>query len=75
MMAIPSIWRTKKQRYSLEGAVCPTCKTTMFPPRKHCLHCSHTPPAPAEDTGSGAYNYFMVFGLSQAAEAGIVGDD
>jgi hypothetical protein len=75
MMAIPNIWRTKKQRYSLEGAVCPTCQTTMFPPRKHCLQCSHTQSVAAHNNGSEQANYFMLFALSQSIEATVAGDD
>ncbi|MCE7986955.1 MAG: hypothetical protein DYG89_37755 [Caldilinea sp. CFX5] len=74
-MAIPTVWRTKKQRYSLAGAVCPTCNTTMFPPRKQCLQCNH---AAANQTAGGngeEYNYFMVFDLGQPLEVAVAGDD
>lgn len=39
-MAIPNMWRTKKQRYSLQGGVCPACSSAIFPPRSVCPHCS-----------------------------------
>jgi uncharacterized OB-fold protein len=75
-MAIPTTWRTKKQRYRLEGALCPTCNTTMFPPRKQCLHCSHTTTmATKARATSESYNYFMVFDLPQSAEVPMAGDD
>lgn len=74
-MAIPNIWRTKKQRYSLEGTVCPTCNITMFPPRKQCLHCSHISSAITEPVSGEQYNYFMVFALPQSAEVISAGDD
>lgn len=74
-MAIPTVWRTKKQRYSLAGAVCPTCNTTMFPPRKQCLHCSHVTGAQSASAENEAYNYFMVFDLAQPVEVAVAGDD
>lgn len=74
-MAIPNIWRTKKQRYHLEGTVCPTCNTTMFPPRKQCRACSAMNTT-APTVGDGEpYSYFMIFDLSQSTEATIAGDD
>ncbi|HQY90377.1 MAG: zinc ribbon domain-containing protein [Caldilinea sp.] len=41
-MAIPNMWRTKKQRYSLQGEVCNHCERAVFPPRQVCPHC-HKP--------------------------------
>ena len=41
-MAIPNLWRTKKQRYSLQADVCVNCDKIMFPPREVCPHC-HKP--------------------------------
>jgi hypothetical protein len=38
-MAIPNLWRTKKQRYSLQADVCVHCDKIMFPPREVCPHC------------------------------------
>jgi uncharacterized OB-fold protein len=38
-MAIPNLWRTKKQRYSLQADVCVNCNAIMFPPREVCPHC------------------------------------
>lgn len=35
-MEIPRHWRLKKQRYGLEGTVCPECQTKHFPPRAIC---------------------------------------
>mgnify|MGYP003574916114 CR=1 len=39
IMAVPNMWRTKKQRYSLQGEVCPACTSAIFPPRKVCPQC------------------------------------
>lgn len=41
-MAIPNLWRTKKQRYSLQGELCANCARAVFPPREVCPHC-HKP--------------------------------
>ena len=38
-MAVPNWWRTKKQRYSLQGETCPACSLAVFPPREICPHC------------------------------------
>jgi uncharacterized OB-fold protein len=74
-MAIPTVWRTKKQRYSLEAAVCPICSTTMFPPRKQCLHCSHNSQLTKIAKKNDPYTYFMIFDLAPAVEATVAGDD
>ena len=73
-MAIPTTWRTKKQRYSLEGAVCPTCHTMMFPPRKQCVQCSHTA-SHTDLTAADENNYYMVFIMPQSTEVALAGDD
>ncbi|MEX1020980.1 MAG: zinc ribbon domain-containing protein [Litorilinea sp.] len=39
-MAVPILWRNRKQRYSLEGEVCPACERAVFPPRQVCPYCS-----------------------------------
>ncbi len=41
-MAVPNLWRTKKQRYSLHGEVCGNCSQVAFPPREICPYC-HKP--------------------------------
>jgi hypothetical protein len=33
------MWRTQKQRYSLQAEVCPHCTNAVFPPRKVCPYC------------------------------------
>ena len=38
-MAVPNLWRNKKQRYSLLGEVCVNCASAVFPPREICPHC------------------------------------
>jgi len=38
-MEVPRHWRLKKQRYALEGEVCPHCDSKIFPPRDVCPYC------------------------------------
>lgn len=38
-MELARHWRLKRQRYSLEGEVCPQCRRALFPPRDVCPHC------------------------------------
>ena len=78
-MAVPNLWRTKKQRYSLQGEICPACQNALFPPRQVCPYCHHG----AAPAGQVTHNieacvevqpYMMIFGLPQAAEL-TIGDD
>jgi len=39
-MAIPNIWRTKNERYQLQGTICGNCSTPIFPARHTCPNCS-----------------------------------
>ena len=39
-MAVPILWRNRRQRYSLEGEVCSACERAVFPPRQVCPYCS-----------------------------------
>lgn len=38
-MAVPELWRTTRQRYSLRAEICPHCEGAVFPPRAVCPHC------------------------------------
>jgi uncharacterized OB-fold protein len=38
-MSTPIFWRTNQQRYRLQGAICPTCTTVLFPLRACCPVC------------------------------------
>ncbi|NSW50873.1 MAG: hypothetical protein HPY85_00010 [Anaerolineae bacterium] len=40
-MEVPHHWRLRKQRYQLQGEVCPHCEAKVFPPRPVCPHCGH----------------------------------
>jgi hypothetical protein len=39
-VAVPILWRSRRQRYSLEGEKCPACERAVFPPRQVCPYCS-----------------------------------
>ncbi len=72
-MAIPNMWRTKKQRYSLQGDVCTHCERAVFPPRQICPHChrpmqTHAAPAPVVFD----FNALMT---APSAQPAMVGDD
>lgn len=55
-MSIASSWRTKRQRYNLQGEICPDCRQAIFPPRDVCPHCSE--PAGPLHTMSGRGEVF-----------------
>jgi uncharacterized OB-fold protein len=38
-MEVSRHWRLRKQRYALEGEMCPHCQTRIFPPRDVCPEC------------------------------------
>ena len=70
-MAIPVLWRTTKERYSLRGEVCPECERLVFPPRRLCPYCgkeSHE--QVAEDS-----QYAFAFVMPKGMELSAAGDD
>ena len=71
-MAVPNLWRTKKQRYSLHGEVCANCSRAVFPPREICPHC-HKPmqASPVEQNNV----VFAFTATAPAALVAVVGDD
>lgn len=72
-MAIPNMWRTKKQRYSLQGEVCQHCDQAVFPPRQICPHCHR----PMQATTAKAPAIFDMRALvaPMTAQPVMVGDD
>jgi uncharacterized OB-fold protein len=52
-MEVARYWRTTKQRYRMEGEVCPTCSGKIFPPRDVCPHCQSQAKTPYEFSGRG----------------------
>ncbi len=73
-MAVPIFWRNKKQRYSLQGDVCPECNQAIFPPREVCPYChGHHYAAPAQTAESPVQQF--VFVLPEAYSLSEAGDD
>jgi len=52
-MEVARYWRTTKQRYRMEGEVCPKCSGKIFPPRDVCPHCQSEAKTPHEFSGRG----------------------
>ena len=71
-MAVPNLWRTKKQRYSLHGEVCDHCMPAIFPPREVCPHCHK--PMQAVSTASALLGAARVQ-AAQPMPQPMVGDD
>jgi uncharacterized OB-fold protein len=71
-MAIPILWRTKKERYSLQGEVCPECSRLVFPPRRLCPYCGQA--AHAGKTNETP-RYEFSFLLPNGVELQAAGDD
>jgi predicted amidophosphoribosyltransferase len=73
-MAIPNMWRTKKQRYSLQGEICPTCASAIFPPRSVCPQCGS-----AMDAAHGRAHHAAIANPPIAARPALIenpaGDD
>ncbi|GIV68942.1 zinc ribbon domain-containing protein [Caldilinea sp.] len=72
-MAIPNMWRTKKQRYSLQGEVCIHCERAVFPPRQICPHC-HQPMREQRFSTAAAFDFHAMM-PAVAAQPMMVGDD
>ena len=70
VMAIPVLWRTTKERYSLQGEVCPECERVVFPPRRLCPYCGREAHEQRAKT-----NYGFSFMLPQHVELRAAGDD
>lgn len=59
---IPRYNRTKNQRYSLVGEVCPHCDFKMFPPRDVCTNCGDEAKDLYNFSGKGeVYSYTTVY--------------
>lgn len=71
-MTIPNLWRTQKQRYSLQGEVCPHCSSAIFPPRRVCPYCKRTAQA-VQQNDAFAYSYTMQIPVT--SNVAIAGDD
>jgi uncharacterized OB-fold protein len=73
-MAVPNLWRTKKQRYSLVGEVCTHCSSAVFPPREICPHC-HKPMQTAATVQQPERTFVFPTVMAQPMLTGVVGDD
>lgn len=81
-MAVPVMWRTQKQRYSLQAEVCPHCTNAVFPPRKVCPYCRQpmqaacvdaaAQPVPAPTPGR---EFLYTMHIPAAAAVAIAADD
>jgi hypothetical protein len=74
-MGIPDLWRTQKERYRLQGEVCPECSRLVFPPRRLCPYCGREAAASAVSSVQPAPRHEHVFVLPYAVEFASVGDD
>ena len=72
-MGIPILWRTKKERYSLQGEVCPECERVVFPPRRLCPYCGQEHESQEESAADTRYEFSFV--LPKNMEYSAVGDD
>ena len=70
-MAIPILWRTTKERYNLQGEVCPECERAVFPPRRLCPYCGREHVTHVAD--SGEYKFSFTLPRNMAYHA--AGDD
>lgn len=81
-MAIPILWRTTKERYSLQSDVCPECERVVFPPRRLCPYCGRDAATHgAEHEGANQHavaeeaHYAFPFVLPTSVELSAAGDD
>ncbi len=74
-MAVPNLWRTKEQRYRLQGEICPACSSAVFPPKRVCPHCHYGAVTSTAVDNVQEYGYVMLFDISQTKELNAVGDD
>jgi hypothetical protein len=73
-MAVPNLWRTKKQRYSLHGEVCVHCARAVFPPREICPHC-HKPMQSDAPAAPVAFAFPTMAAPVPSLPVAVVGDD
>ncbi len=74
-MAVPNLWRTKRQRYSLEAEMCPTCTKAIFPTREICPHCHQPMQWQGAAPGSQVAGFPLLLNLPQSLGATAAGDD
>jgi uncharacterized OB-fold protein len=74
-MAVPNLWRTKKQRYRLQAEICPTCMQAVFPPREICPYCRQPMQEGQTVSPRPEYGFTLVLALPQAPAPVAGGDD
>ncbi len=61
-MRVAGHWRLRRQRLALEGEVCPSCGTHLFPPRDVCPECGQPASTPYTFSGRGkVYSFSTVY--------------
>ena len=61
-MSVVRNWRSNAQRYRLEGEVCQSCGSKIFPPRDVCPVCEAPAKTPYEFSGRGeVYSYSTIY--------------
>ena len=60
-MEVPRHWRLNKQRYALQGEVCPHCDAKIFPPRDVCPECGGEAKTPFTFSGQGEVYSFTSY--------------
>ena len=72
-MAVPTLWRSKRQRYDLLGEKCPACSSALFPPRRICPHCGQDMKTEAGMKRSFAFR--MPLPIADSVASRLAGDD
>lgn len=68
-MEVPRTWRNRRQRYALQGEVCPHCEHKIFPPRDVCPDCGKEARDLYEFSGRGSvYSYTTVYDAPKGHE-------
>lgn len=61
-MTLASHWRTRRQRLSLTGEVCPHCQAKLYPPRDVCPKCGGPAKEAFQFSGRGTvYSYATLY--------------
>ena len=71
-MEVPRHWRLQKQRYALQGEVCPHCDAKIFPARDVCPECGGEAKEPFRFSGRGeVYSYTVMNNAPAGFERGL----
>jgi predicted amidophosphoribosyltransferase len=75
VMGIPILWRTTKERYSLQGEICPECERVVFPPRRVCPYCGREAAEGGDHSAEVDSQYEYSFVMPKNVELSAIGDD